>query len=160
MARKHPGTVVSYLDGGFPLPLGTPLLPHLSHDDGRKLDLAFFYKDKTSGKALPKGGAWFVGYWAFDPAWDLLKTGPGAQRDGALRWRLDWLQWLFAEHELDRVRTADMIRSLTQGSASAQVQRLFLEPYLKTALNLRSSKIGFAGWNAARHDDHLHFQVF
>ncbi|TQV77679.1 hypothetical protein [Denitrobaculum tricleocarpae] len=160
MARKHPGTVVSYLDGGFPLPLGIPLLPHLSHNDGRKLDLAFFYKDKTSGKAMPKGGAWFVGYWAFAPAWDLLNTSPGSQRDGALRWRMNWLQWLFADDELDRTRTADMVRFLTQGPASGQVQRLFLEPYLKPVLKLRSPKIGFAGWNAARHDDHLHFQVY
>ena len=73
MARKHAGTVVSYLDGGFPLPLGIPLLPHLSHNDGRKLDLAFFYQDKTSGKADPKGGAWFLGYWAFAPAWETAK---------------------------------------------------------------------------------------
>ena len=29
------------LDGGFPFLDGFPLLPRLSHDDGRKLDLAF-----------------------------------------------------------------------------------------------------------------------
>ncbi len=160
MARKHPGTVVSYLDGGFPLDLGIPLLPHLSHNDGRKLDLAFFYKDRTSGKAIPKGGAWFLGYWAFAPAWALPDAGTGSQRDGALRWRMDWLQWLFIDAELDRSRTADMVRFLTRGPVSGQVQRVFLEPYLTRHLKLNSPKIGFAGWNAARHDDHIHFQVF
>lgn len=160
MERKHPGSVVSYLDGGFPLGIGIPLLPHLSHNDGRKLDLAFFYKDKNTGEPARKGGAWFIGYWAFAPAWALLSTDPASPRDGALRWRLGWLQWAFTDQELDETRTADLVRFLTQGPASKPVQRLFLEPNLKHHLGFKSSKIGFAGWNAARHDDHLHFQVF
>ncbi len=159
MARKHPGTVVSYLDGGFPLPIGIPLIPHLSHNDGRKLDLAFFYKDKTSGKPIPKGGAWFMGYWAFAPSWAQQQADPASPQDGFLRWRFDWLQGTFENYELDRARTADMVRFLVGSSASRQVQRVFLEPYLKPILKLQSGKIGFAGWNAARHDDHLHFQV-
>ncbi len=160
IAHKHPGSIVSYLDAGFPLGIGIPLLPHRSHNDGRKLDLAFFYKDKNSGEPSLKGGAWFMGYWAFAPAWALQNTPPSSPKDGALRWRLEWLQWAFTDHELDKTRTADLVRFLTQGPASQQVQRLFLEPNLKRHLGLKSAKIGFAGWNAARHDDHLHFQVF
>lgn len=160
MAQKHPGSVVSYLDAGFPLGIGIPLLPHLSHNDGRKLDLAFFYKNKNTGSPIPKGGAWFIGYWAFAPAWALQNTNPASPKDGVLRWRLNWLQWAFIDHELDKTRTTDLVRFLTQGPGTRQVQRLFLEPNLKHHLGLKSAKIGFAGWNAARHDDHLHFQVF
>ena len=36
--RAHPGTITLYLDGNFPFVDGFPLLPHLSHNDGRKLD--------------------------------------------------------------------------------------------------------------------------
>lgn len=160
MAQKHPGSIVSYLDAGFPFGVGIPLLPHLSHSDGRKLDLAFFYKDKDSGRPIPKGGAWFIGYWAFAPAWALQSSEPASPKDGFLRWRFDWLQGAFSSHALDLTRTADLVRFLTQGPASKQVQRVFLEPNLRRHLDLKSAKIGFAGWNAARHDDHLHFQVF
>ena len=40
LADEYPGTVTLALDGGFPF-AGLPLLRHLSHDDGEKLDLAF-----------------------------------------------------------------------------------------------------------------------
>lgn len=38
--------VVVYLDANFPFIDKFPLLPHLSHSDGKKLDLSFFYKDE------------------------------------------------------------------------------------------------------------------
>ena len=41
--RAHPGTLTLYLDGNFPFLDGFPLLPHLSHGDGRKLDIAYYY---------------------------------------------------------------------------------------------------------------------
>lgn len=48
--KQFIGTVVSYLDANFPFYNGFPLLPHLSHNDGRKLDIAFFYKDKKGNQ--------------------------------------------------------------------------------------------------------------
>ena len=36
-----------YLDAGFPFIDGFPLLPHLSHNDGRKVDVSFVYKNKN-----------------------------------------------------------------------------------------------------------------
>lgn len=160
LAAAYPGTIVSYLDGSFPFFDGFPLLPHRSHDDGRKLDLALFYRDRRSGAALPEGGAWPLGYWSFAPAW-AIASGPTADsRDGPLRWRMTWIQGLFGNLSLDRERTAEMLRYLSSGKQSAAVQRVFIESYLRDALGVRSPKIGIAGWNAARHDDHIHFQVF
>jgi len=46
---QHPGSVTQYLDAGFPFADGFPLLPHLSHDDGRKLDFAFYYRTDELG---------------------------------------------------------------------------------------------------------------
>jgi len=40
VAREYPGSRVAYLDGSFPFLDWLPILPHLTHDDGRKLDLA------------------------------------------------------------------------------------------------------------------------
>ena len=37
---------VSYLDANFPFIDGFPLLPHLSHNDGRKVDLSFYYTEE------------------------------------------------------------------------------------------------------------------
>ncbi len=59
MEQAYPGTVTPYLDANFPFLDGMPLAPHLSHDDGRKLDLAFFYADP--GGALPAGIAALAG---------------------------------------------------------------------------------------------------
>lgn len=53
---EFPDQQVTYLDANFPFWNGFPLLPHISHSDGRKLDLAFLYinnKTKKSGKAVP-----------------------------------------------------------------------------------------------------------
>jgi hypothetical protein len=41
MQARYPGSVVNYLDGNFPFFDKFPLFPHLSHNDGKKLDLSF-----------------------------------------------------------------------------------------------------------------------
>ena len=48
--NKYPTSKVSYLDANFPFYNGFPLLPHLSHNDGKKIDLSFFYLDKETQK--------------------------------------------------------------------------------------------------------------
>jgi hypothetical protein len=58
---KNPGTCVLYLDANFPFIDGFPLLPHLSHNDGKKLDLAFFYEDAITHESITDAPS-FVGY--------------------------------------------------------------------------------------------------
>ena len=41
LASRYPGSVLLYLDAGFPFFDEFPTLPHLSHDNGRIVDLAF-----------------------------------------------------------------------------------------------------------------------
>ena len=50
LKSPHPNFQIVYLDANFPFFDGFPLLPHLSHDDGRKLDIAFIYKDLKNNK--------------------------------------------------------------------------------------------------------------
>jgi hypothetical protein len=45
MNLVYPETIVNYLDAGFPFINKFPLFPHLSHNDGKKLDIAFCYLD-------------------------------------------------------------------------------------------------------------------
>ena len=42
---------ITYLDANFPFYDGFPLVPHLSHNDGKKIDISFMYKTKD-GKEL------------------------------------------------------------------------------------------------------------
>ncbi|WP_298780187.1 hypothetical protein [uncultured Polaribacter sp.] len=45
--KDFPDIKLIYLDANFPFFDGFPLLPHLSHNDGRKIDVSFIYKDKN-----------------------------------------------------------------------------------------------------------------
>ena len=140
LAREVPGTRA--LDGNFPFIDGFPLLPHLSHDDGDKLDFAFYYDGP-----LPSP----IGYFPFE-------NGPTVcpKRPGDLRWDFDILQPLWSDSPLD----ADRMRAaLTQLADDPRVGRILLEPHLKTSLGLTSLKIRFQGCHAARHDDHIHIQL-
>ena len=40
MNDKYPGTMLNYLEANFPFIDKFPLLPHLSHNDGKKLDVS------------------------------------------------------------------------------------------------------------------------
>ncbi len=66
VAAEHPGTITLALDGSLPFLDGLPLFPHLSHDDGEKLDFAFFYADATG--YAPGQTASPLGYFAFERA--------------------------------------------------------------------------------------------
>ena len=44
--KEYPNLKLIYLDANFPFFDGFPLLPHLSHHDGKKIDISFIYEDK------------------------------------------------------------------------------------------------------------------
>ena len=159
MAARYPGTVTTYLDGDFPFSIGLPLLPHLSHNDGRKLDLALFYVERTSGNPKPRAGAWPIGYWAFAPVWPHPDRPPTCPVDGPMLWDMTPIQGLFQHLALDTARTADLLTFLASPNGSVTIGRIFVEPYLAERLGVGSAKIRFAGCHAARHDDHIHFEV-
>ena len=152
MRDRFPGTETRYLDAGFPFGDGFPLVPHLSHDDGRKVDLALF---RSGPAAVPRGdpARGPLGYFAYEPP----RAGEPAPCRGVrswLRWDLDALQ-PFVYRPLDAERTRAGVEWL---AARERVARMFLEPHLKERLGLESSKVRFQGCQAARHDDHLHVE--
>ncbi|MGL4321023.1 MAG: hypothetical protein ACRCS3_09185, partial [Paracoccaceae bacterium] len=65
-------------------------------------------------------------------------------------------QGLWPDRPLDGPRTAALIRLL---AADPRVAKVFVEPPLAAALGLSDPKIRFQGCRAARHDDHIHFQL-
>lgn len=151
MAQRYPGTVTLYLDANLPFWDGFPLLPHLSHDDGEKLDLAFYYTDEL-GAYLPGKTRSLIGYWAFEA----LDKHICPEKWPTLRWDFAWLQPLWAKRPLEAVRTGALVQIL---AADPRIAKLFLEPPMAESLSLNGQKLRFQGCRAARHDDHLHIQL-
>lgn len=150
--RDHPGTVVLYLDAGFPFG-GMPLLPHLSHGDGRKVDLALLYAD-ASGSPLGSGGS-PIGYWGYvAPPPGTPVACPAGVWD--LRWDLDVVQPVLSRAALDDGRTRALVRAAV---GHPSVGKVLLEPHLQARLGVSSTRLRFQGCGAARHDDHVHVQL-
>lgn len=156
MQTAHPGTITLYLDGNFPFFDGFPLIPHLSHSDGRKLDLAFYYTD-PAGQYVPGVTKSPIGYWAFEePAGGADACGGKA---GWLRWNMAWFRPFLADMKLDEERTRAAINWLSTSGQQLGVEKMYLEPHLASRLGAGSGLIRFQGCKAARHDDHVHLQV-
>lgn len=159
ISKKYPNTIVSYLDANFPFINGFSLLPHLSHSDGKKLDISLFYKEK-SGKEINNNAPSFMGYGVYEePKSKEYDMPENCNRKGY--WQYSILekvvpQWNKKEMIFDQKRTKYLIQLLTKESTTSKI---FIEPHLKTRMNLSSSKIRFHGCRAVRHDDHLHLQI-
>lgn len=151
VAAEFPGTVTLALDGNFPFFNGIPLLPHLSHDDGDKLDFAFYYTS-PEGVYLPGETASPIGYFAFEPTGK--ETCPPAFP--TLRWDMGWFQPFNRALPLDSARTQRLVRVLLD---DPRVSKVFLEPSLAARLVVSGDKLRFQGCRAARHDDHIHMQL-
>lgn len=147
--KAYPGIRTRVLDASFPFLNGFPLLPHLSHDDGEKADLAFYYRNETG--YLPGRARSPIGYFAFE-------EGPTACRENhlTLRWDLDFLQPFLSDLELETQRMGYAVNWLAR---DRRVGKVFIEPHLKRSLGISNSKVRFQGCRAARHDDHIHFQL-
>jgi len=157
VAETSPGTVVRYLDAGFPLGL-VPMLPHLSHDDGRRIDFAFLHTD-ASGEPVD-GARWFLGYWGYVPSnstrcadsgWRSVRIRGRTVRYH-LRWDMDWLQLWVLDRPLDGERSRSMLKTF---AADPGVRSILLEPSLHRAIGA-PNKMRANGCSVARHDDHFH----
>lgn len=146
---RHPGTPTLVLDASFPFLNGFPMLPHLSHDDGEKVDLAFQYRD---AEGFQRGRTRSpIGYFAFE-------QGPTTCPDQfpTLRCDLDWLQPIWLDMKPDVPRMRNVMRHL---SADSRVGKILLEPHLRDSWGVNHPKVRFQGCRAARHDDHIHLQL-
>lgn len=157
MTEEFPDHTVLYLDAGFPLFNRFPLPPHLSHNDGQKVDIAFVYQEKETGNFVKEAHTW-LGYGGCEvPAaqeWD-----KPAECEAQGYWQYSLLQRLNGGLDggikLDRKRTVRMIQLLAQ---NRRINKMFLEPHLKTRWGLASAKVRYHGCQAVRHDDHVHIQ--
>ncbi|NQX84483.1 MAG: hypothetical protein HRT67_00930 [Flavobacteriaceae bacterium] len=147
---------ITYLDANFPFMDGFPLLPHLSHNDGKKIDVSFMYLDKSKQATDKKPSV--SGYGVFSNS-EANTTSKTCIKKGY--WHYDYPKYLtfgtLNDLTLDAKTTKTLIRHFIK---QPQTQCLFIEPHLKTSLGLSSeTKLRFHGCKAVRHDDHIHLQI-
>ena len=159
VAQKYEGTQTLVLDANFPFFTGFPLLPHLSHDDGRKVDLAFYYQDGKGGY-LPGYMSSPIGYWGYtQPSSGVNLPCTNFNSSLSLRWDFNFLQGFWRDYRIEPQRTAYLLNWLVSEGQQYGIEKVLLEPHLKARLGLGSDLIRFQGCRAARHDDHIHLQV-
>jgi hypothetical protein len=159
MHDQYPGTTINYLDANFPFIDKFPLIPHLSHNDGKKLDLSFCYRNAQTGEQTNECPS-FIGYGICEePLPKEKNTADYCSAKGY--WQYSFLAKLLPQGKkkdlsFDSKRTKALVNLF---SAQAPIGKIFIEPHLKTRLQLTSDKIRFHGCQAVRHDDHLHIQL-
>lgn len=158
MDKEYPGTRTLALDANFPFIDGFPLVPHLSHDDGRKLDLAFYYR-RRNGRYVAGATKSPIGYWAFEETLGGEQPCSGKSDLLTLRWDVPWFRFFHRDYELDVARNRAALQWLTTTASATGVSKVLVEPHLAQRLNVNGGVIRFQGCRASRHDDHIHFQV-
>ena len=156
--QKQQGIKLVYLDANFPFINGFPLLPHLSHKDGKKIDLAFIYQDEygitVNSKPSNSGYGLYV-----SPIPSLENHTAICKKKG--HWQYDFSKYLtfgtsVRKLSLDKQATRDLLLEIVK---QPNIKKVFLEPHLKIRLRLNSTKIRFQGCHSVRHDDHIHLQL-
>lgn len=159
MQKEFPNTTTYYLDACFPLGAKFPLLPHWSHNDGRKVDIAFYYTDATTKKDKNGSPSW-LGYGVCESPRKGEENMPELCADkGYFQYSiLEKLvpQYAKDDYIFDGTRTKSFIQKLVK---SSKIKKVFIEPHLKKRMNLTNSKVRFHGCHAVRHDDHIHVQL-
>jgi hypothetical protein len=159
MNDKYPGTVLNYLDANFPFIDKFPLPPHLSHNDGKKLDISFHYIDARTGKYTSEVPSW-LGYGVCEgPLLGEFDRPAVCTQQGY--WQYSFMSRNISQENKDKFpfdanRTRDLVNFY---AAHPGIAKILIEPHLKTRLKLTSKKVRLHGCNAVRHDDHIHVQL-
>jgi hypothetical protein len=156
--KESPSLKVIYLDANFPFFDGFPLLPHLSHNDGKKIDISFIYQTRKGVNTNTKPSNSGYGIFVVPEKNESNQTNI-CKKKGF--WQYDFTKYFTFGNfnpnlKLSKTATKYLITQILKEKA---VSKIFIEPHLKSRLNLHNSKIRFHGCAAVRHDDHIHFQI-
>ncbi len=149
---------IHYLDANFPFINKFPLLPHLSHNDGNKIDLSLIYE--TQEGIITNKQKSVSGYGQFEEPKPMeynqikkcLKSG---------NFQYNYPKYLTfgkinEELKFSKKGTKKLIQSILNNK---DLGKLFIEPHLKNRMKLKDSRIRYHGCRAVRHDDHIHIQL-
>jgi len=158
LGLSHPNVEIRYLDGNFPFFDKFPLLPHLSHNDGKKLDLSFVYENESGQFVNEKKSV--SGYGVFEEP-ETLEFNQTNDCTSKGYWQYSFSRFMTLGSindnlEFSESATKALIESIL---GQQELSKLFIEPHLKARLGLTDSRIRFQGCRAVRHDDHIHIQI-
>ncbi len=155
---KGTGIVINYLDANFPCIDGFPLLPHLSHNDGNKIDLSLVYEHPNGTVSEEQKSN--SGYGVFvEPKSNEPNQIRTCLEQGFIQY--DYPKYLsFGSKNDNLIFSAKGTRQLINSLVTQDnLGKLFIEPHLKARLNVNHPKIKYHGCHAVRHDDHIHIQL-
>ncbi len=162
MSKTNPGAVITYLDCGFPFFDGFRLFPHLSHNDGRKIDLSFFYLDAATKQPTNERPSW-LGYGICEEPRSGEEDRPSYCREKGF-WQYNFMRrYMIPQGEkenylLDERRTKSLMQFLL---ADNRVQLLLVEPHLEKRLGFSNNqKVRTPPCESVRHDDHIHVAIY
>lgn len=158
LSQTNPAIEIRYLDANFPFINGFPLAPHLSHNDGEKLDISFIYHNKNGDITNQKKS--ISGYGVFTP--------PQNGESNQIQKCFDKGYW---QYDFPKYATLGSINSDLKFSnkgnqvllkaflKNKHIKKIFIEPHLQERLHIFHPKIRYHGCRAVRHDDHFHVQL-
>ncbi|MGJ8742983.1 hypothetical protein [Polaribacter sp.] len=156
-AKQHPGITLVYLDANFPFINNFPLLPHISHNDGKKIDVSLIYEN-SNGEITNKKPS-VSGYGVFTEATKKEYNQSEVCKNRG-NWQYDFTKYITLGSNknlrFSKSATRDLVNSILKQKS---IGKLFIEPHLKTRMNIQHQKVRFHGCKAVRHDDHIHFQL-
>lgn len=159
LSSKKVDIQLRYLDACFPFFNGFPLLPHLSHYDGKKIDFSLVYQNQK-GEMVNESKS-VSGYGVFEePLNSEFNQTVYCKNKG------------YGQYDFSKYLTLGKINEELKFSLSGtkalleillrqkEVQKIFIEPHLANRMKMKHPKIRFQGCNAVRHDDHIHVQIY
>ena len=158
LASINEDVKISYLGANFPFIDGFPLLPHLSHNDGKKIDISLIYE--TDGGDISQLQKSRIGYGLFvEPTPTEFNQNVVCKKAGYFQY--DFPKYLTlgsinSEIKFSNKGTKSLMLKILQ---QANLGKVFIESHLKIRMKLVDSKIRFHGCGAVRHDDQIHIQL-
>ena len=158
LKKSNNNIQIKYLDANFPFFDGFPLFPHLSHNDGKKIDISLIY-ETPEGKLTNKKKS-ISGYGIFEAP----KNGEFNQIDKCIEdgyFQYNYPKYITLGSINDELKfseygTKTLIEVIL---GQPQLGKMFIEPHLKERMGLTDYKIRYHGCKAVRHDDHIHIQL-
>lgn len=161
MGDKYPGIRINYFDANHPFFKGYPLLPHLSHNDGKKLDLGFIYNSSLDNSISSKTPS-AIGYGISEEPRLGEYNRPLECSKNPKNWMYNFMYNIYPQsakenYTFNSSLNKELIKAFVKNK---NISKVLLEPHLKVRLGLNFEKVKQVQCGSVRHDDHFHVQIF
>jgi len=161
MGNKNPGIRINYFDANHPFCKGYPLLPHLSHNDGKKLDLGFIYNSSLDNSISSKTPS-AIGYGISEEPRVGEYNRPLECSKNPKNWMYNFMHNIYPQsakedYTFNSSLNKELIKAFVKNK---NISKVLLEPHLKVRMGLNFDKVKQVQCGSVRHDDHFHVQIF